>query len=473
MSSPFIHLLKTPKNKYFYDVQRNAIIRVSPDLYKQLASGEVVDSLEAQEFRKYGLLSEKRVSRIEHSCTAHIQDYLDRSLVIMTLQVTQQCNLRCNYCLYSEKGGNLQRHHNNKVMTLDTAKKAIDFLCSHSMDSSTVSIGFYGGEPLLEFPLIRETVAYAESVFAGKTIQFNITTNATLLTDEIADFLVEKKFSTTLSMDGPKEIQDAQRKFPDGSGTFDVVFERVQRLLKRHPDYLPFLSVNMVIDTRRSLDKPMQLMKLLPGVRVMMSEVDDFYMDEKIVPCAEYREQYEYQIFLASLYALGLLEKSCVSPAVQPLISNIQNTVAHWQHNDAIPEPSAPSGPCIPGAQRLFVAVDGTLYPCERVSEVSSYLSIGTIFSGFDYIASRRMLNVAQLTENECKTCWAFRFCAGCIRDTFDGTQNPSAQKRLSKCPSHKAMADLLLHGAVMLKEIPLYYRKQLQEGLRNGKEAK
>ena len=74
------------------------------------------------------------------------------------------------------------------------------------------------------------------------------------------------------------------------------------------------------------------------------------------------------------------------------------------------------------------------------------------------------MLNIAKITESHCSKCWAFHFCGGCIRDTFDGSGIPSAQKRLSKCYSYRAMGDVILYGAVMLREIPLYYREQLQE---------
>ncbi|WP_418666379.1 radical SAM protein [Allofournierella sp.] len=464
MAEPFIHLLRTPQNYYFYDVQKNAVVRISESLYHCLLSGISDNSTETQELKKYGFLSSKHPSCIEHSCTSHIQDYLDRSLIMMTLQVTQQCNLRCDYCLYSENSNELQRHHENKHMSFETAKRAIDFLLTHSVDSSTVSIGFYGGEPLLQFPLIKKVVEYAESLFTGKIVQFNITTNATLITDEIADYLVKKRFATTISMDGPKSIQDSHRKFPDGSGTFDIVYDRIHRLIERYPNFTPFLSVNMVIDPRRPLDEPMELIKLLPDVHIMTSEIDDFYMDEKIIPCKRYREEYEYQIFLAALYALGLLEKSCVSPVVHPIISSIQNTLIRWKHYNTFPTPSAPSGPCIPGAQRLFVSVDGTMYPCERVSEVSSILSIGNIYNGFNYSASQKMLNIAKITESHCSKCWAFHFCGGCIRDTFDGSGIPSAQKRLSKCYSYRAMGDVILYGAVMLREIPLYYREQLQE---------
>lgn len=151
---------------------------------------------------------------------------------------------------------------------------------------------------------------------------------------------------------------------------------------------------------------------------------------------------------------------SC-SPSYNQQYSKHTNT---WKHYNTFPTPSAPSGPYIPGAQRLFVSVDGTMYPCERASEVSSILSIGNIYNGFNYSASQKMLNIAKITESHCSKCWAFHFCGGCIRDTFDGSGIPSAQKRLSKCYSYRTMGDVILYGTEMLREIPLYYREQLQE---------
>lgn len=86
-------------------------------------------------------------------------------------------------------------------------------------------IGFYGGEPLLAFSLIRKIVEYAETVFLGKEIKFFITTNATLLTEEISKFLLDHNFRVTFSIDGPKKVHDQNRIFPDGRGTFDKVME--------------------------------------------------------------------------------------------------------------------------------------------------------------------------------------------------------------------------------------------------------
>lgn len=95
------------------------------------------------------------------------------------------------------------------------------FFQEHSTDQNNVTIGFYGGEPFLEFELIKECVAYAEDKLEGKKIEYSVTTNATLLTDEIIDYLIFNNFFVTVSLDGPREIQDECRRFLyNNKGTF-------------------------------------------------------------------------------------------------------------------------------------------------------------------------------------------------------------------------------------------------------------
>lgn len=103
---------------------------------------------------------------VEHFETSLLESLYENSLNTIILQVTQNCNLRCQYCVYS--GSYINRVHNNKRMSVEVAKQAIDFLAKHSMNSKEISIGFYGGEPLLEFSLIQEIVDYAERIFIGK-----------------------------------------------------------------------------------------------------------------------------------------------------------------------------------------------------------------------------------------------------------------------------------------------------------------
>ena len=159
---PFIHCFKTYSQYYFYDFNTNAIVRVPEDIYGYLADVEqngykdcanssindVVCSLQEQ-----GFLSEHHWRKIEHPATKFLDTYLQSSVESLTLQVTQQCNLKCEYCPYS--GSFYNRQHSNKRMSFETAKKAVDFYFSNSYDMPIARIGFYGGEPLIEFELIN------------------------------------------------------------------------------------------------------------------------------------------------------------------------------------------------------------------------------------------------------------------------------------------------------------------------------
>jgi organic radical activating enzyme len=118
----------------------------------------------------------------------------------MILQVTQQCNLRCQYCAYS--GAYYNRTHNSARMSFETAKRAIDFLLARSHESDHVHVGFYGGEPLLEFDLIKRCVDYVKKSVEGRSITFGITTNATLLNDEkILEDRLHGDFNQTVRFD--------------------------------------------------------------------------------------------------------------------------------------------------------------------------------------------------------------------------------------------------------------------------------
>ena len=135
--------------------------------------------------------TESYIKEVRHIYSDYLSVFLARKLTKITVQLTQNCNFRCKYCIYSETHNTRQRSHSTERMTWETAKKAIDFLREHSVDSPEVNIGFYGGEPLLEFPLLKKAVEYSEQQFEGKKLTFNITTNGTLLNDEMIYFFQE------------------------------------------------------------------------------------------------------------------------------------------------------------------------------------------------------------------------------------------------------------------------------------------
>ncbi len=150
-------------------------------------------------------------------------------IVSMALFVTRACNLRCTYCYEEKSGGSMEEK---------TAFRAVDWLLMKAGSAKQIYISFFGGEPFLNFPLIKKVAVYAREKAArlAKEVSFNVTTNATLLNDEMIQFLKEQNVRTLVSMDGPKEIQDTQRPFPDGRGSYDVVLPRVRKLLEAMPE---------------------------------------------------------------------------------------------------------------------------------------------------------------------------------------------------------------------------------------------
>ena len=129
------------------------------------------------------------------------------------------------------------------------AKAALDFLKSHSTNSSELNISFYGGEPLLEIDLIKKCVDYCHEIFKRKKVMFNLTTNASLLSDNIIKYFDKEKFSVMISLDGPREIHDKNRTFADGErGTYDIVIERINRIKNIAPDLLTRITLNAVLD---------------------------------------------------------------------------------------------------------------------------------------------------------------------------------------------------------------------------------
>lgn len=196
-------VFNTPEHYYLYDREISRMTEISQKTYEIVLAGlkgqEEAHHPEVWEnLQKHGFCKESQLQDIEHPAAVMMEYHLNRNLGDLVLQVTQGCNLRCGYCVYSGKYYN--RTHSSKRMTKERAFQAVDFFVNHAADRDYLIIGFYGGEPLLEFQLIQDVIQYTEENHSGKKFHFNMTTNATLLTDEVADYLVEKDFSLTFSL---------------------------------------------------------------------------------------------------------------------------------------------------------------------------------------------------------------------------------------------------------------------------------
>lgn len=465
---PFIKLFTTLNGTYFYDVNKNDIVEISPECYQYLcnvrdsnsalsaqdSSPDEIKDLLAQDY-----LSDLRYETIEHPLTDELENIVNRRMQKMTLQVTQNCNLRCSYCHYTSNDGS-QRFHSNRVMNLSVAKKALLFLRDHSVDTPDIYIGFYGGEPLLEMQLIKEAVTFAEEIFYGKKINYMMTTNATLLNDKIISFLEKYDFNLVISLDGPREVHNKNRVFRDGAGTFDSVIENLKILINNHEKYVHKISIIMVLDPNQDFDRINQLFtnyKLVNQIEIMSTIIDDETSLVRNTFSEEFNSKLKYHEFLAYLCVLNKLKWTDLSPIVRPNVGKCLENIGKMGNNGRRPARLVPGGPCVPGEARLMTTVDGKFIVCERVNEISDCMILGDIEHGIDLRKANALLNVAKLSENHCRKCWAFWGCTLCGKYCDDNGKLIKSH-RIMNCQKAWRTFDRILKEKAVLLEASKYY---------------
>lgn len=470
---PLCHLFQTYKGHYLYDTNKNQILKISPQNYEFISkcldtsdfyatatsiSDEVFQSF-YKNAKQNGYFKRNRVECIEHPATEMLSQMLQKGLNGVALQVTQMCNLRCEYCPYS---GHLyqNRVHSNKRMSWETAKKSIDFYVTHSADSNIMALAFYGGEPLLEFDLIKKCILYFEKKLMDKTARFDITTNATLLTDEIVDFFAKHKVHMLISLDGPQSVHDNHRKFLDGKGSFSKVMENVKKYKYNYPEYFnDYVMFNAVInqDTSAScvtdfFDIDSALTQAI--VNASMVKGTELKDGVSLETTSEFESSIEFEKFKVILNRFGLYQGVNINrPSIfTDIYYSVRHTSKLLQPFQSLPKKFHPGGPCIPGIKKFFVTVSGKFYPCERVNEESEDLNIGDLKTGINVDKIRNIINIGKLTENNCKECWAFLMCTQCCSHcTKDGKL--CASERLKYCRDVRIQVEDILQQYCMYKE--------------------
>jgi uncharacterized protein len=472
-------------NFYIYDVNTDRIIKIEEYVYRYLEyilAGKSTNiektaldlteeearkaSVEIKTLQECGYLSNKRGKKVQHILDRYLEGILSTSLENLILQVTQACNLRCKYCAYS--GDYLNRPHGTLSMPESIAKKAIDFYIAHTSETQHPAFGFYGGEPFLNFGLIKTLVPYIKEKMRGKEYSLHITTNGTLLNEEIIKFLALHKVSLMISLDGPKEVHDLNRCYGSGKGSYDQVMKNIELAKEIAPEYVAKKIMFSSVFTKEisfcSLSKFFTDFKTIKEPYVIASNPNKFYLKEDKKEKAEnlvYDDDMNYETLKYYLSKLGRLPESDVSKLIKT-----------WEEDDRarmeekrvegieLSDILQPAGPCVPGARRLFVNIKGELYPCERVSEVGTTCHIGTLDSGIDINKARKILNIGCLTEKECLNCWAIRFCGACVACADNG-ETFDKNLKLSYCKDFIGNAETKLIKYCTFKEFNIPTKKE------------
>lgn len=451
--------IKTPRHSYVYDRGRNALLEVTDSEYEELEKIKkgIVKEEESMVLKKYqreGFLCPNKVTRIEHNCSRVLEHYLNNHVEKLTLQVTQRCNLRCEYCVYSGNYDN--RRHSNLDMSFETAKKAIDLYLKSSGEMRNHSVAFYGGEPLLNLGLIKKCVEYVKNQIGGKNVEYLMTTNGTLLSDEIVDYLRNENFRIMVSLDGSKKEHDEHRKFENGRGSFELIQKNLRRIRERYPEFFSKIIYNSVINPDndyQNIKTYFERDELLNSAEILTNIVEVEHPGEKIKMSVDYIKIDKYDQLKLYLFMLGKLNKEDVSKLVllraKYIIEKYQQIIKKAEIGSICHH----NGPCIPGTRRLFVNVHGELFPCERVSETSPVMQLGNVDEGFNEEKVCMLLNVGKVTEDLCKKCWALLHCNQCIRNA-DGKDHLSRELKVMYCPDSRKQAYFNLKEICVLREL-------------------
>ena len=457
---PFIHLFRTSLDHYFFDVNTDTIVKIPKEIYNKL--NNFIDDYWEDEYivqlRNMGLLQPNRKRITKHPETDYIDLQFDSCMKTLVLQVTQNCNQRCDYCVYSGKYEN--RVHNNSKMSFEIAKQGIDMVINHSRDSEKLFLGFYGGEPLLEEELIKKCIQYLDEKIEGKTVQYNITTNGTLLTQNIIDIFVSHNVSLMISLDGPAEVHNKHRKLLRGNGdSHSIIMKKLKYLKETYPIYYKeHVSFSTVFDGESDFESIDNFFNnsLFEGKNISAVSIADNYSKKEVyVRNEKFIEDTKYALFLNMLAIVGRIEEEKTSRLFRLQKEQIRSlrkgkcfgdkkSLTYYGHR---------SGGCVPGLHKLFLSVNGEFYPCEKVSECSNVCKIGNVTEGLDLEKIRRLANLQKITEEECLNCWAYDYCTICLAQA-DGLDEISKDLILKRCEHVKKNIDSLFKDYCLCEEL-------------------
>ena len=326
----------------------------------------------------------------------------------LCLHVAHTCNLNCSYCFASQG----KYHGDRALMSFEVGKQALDFLVANSGSRHNLEVDFFGGEPLMNFEVVKQLTAYARSIEkeAGKNFRFTLTTNGMLIDDDVIDFANREMSNVVLSLDGRKEIHDRFRVDYAGNGSFDRIVPRFQKLVAArggknyymrgtfthaNPDFLEDIKTMLGLGFTELSMEPVVCAKDDPSalteedIEVVLGQY------EKLAELMKARRE-EGRPFTFYHYMIDLTGGPCVYKRI--------------------------SG-CGSGTEYMAVTPWGDLYPCHQFVGEEKFL-LGNVWDGVTNTAVRDEFACCNVYSHpECRDCWARLYCSGgCAANAYHAT---------------------------------------------------
>ena len=340
----------------------------------------------------------------------YMMDFKKRPTVVkaLCLHIAHDCNLACRYC-FAEEG---EYHGRRALMSFETGKKALDFLIANSGNRRNLEVDFFGGEPLMNWNVVKELVAYGRSQekIHNKHFRFTLTTNGVLLDDDIMEFANEEMDNVVLSIDGRKEVHDFMRPFRKGKGSYDLVVPKFQKFADSRGQQKYYArgtfthhNLDFSEDVLHLADLGFEQISVEP---VVADEKEEYAIKKEDIPkiCEEYdklakemiRRNKEGKGFNFFHFMIDLTGGPCVYKRL--------------------------SG-CGSGTEYLAVTPWGDLYPCHQFVGEEEFL-MGNVWDGVKKPEiSCQFKNCNVYAKEKCKNCFARFYCSGgCAANSYNFT---------------------------------------------------
>ena len=381
------------------EVAREVMERLSPT-YGEAEVQEALDEIQ------YLIDAEELLTTDQYH--DYVVDFKKRKTVVkaLCLHIAHDCNLACQYC-FAEEG---EYHGRRALMSFEVGKKALDFLIANSGNRRNLEVDFFGGEPLMNWEVVKQLVEYGRSKEKeyNKNFRFTMTTNGVLLNDEIMEYCNREMSNVVLSLDGRKEVNDKMRPFRGGKGSFDLIVPKFQKFAEMRGDRDYYVRGTF---TRHNLDFSKDVMEFADlGFRSMSIEPvvakpeEEYAIREEDLP--QIMEEYDH---LAEEY----IKRKKEGRGFNFFHFNIDLN----------------QGPCVAkrlsgcgsGTEYLAVTPWGDLYPCHQFVGQEEFL-LGNVDTGVTNERIRDEFKLCNVyAKDKCRDCFARFYCSGgCAANSYN-----------------------------------------------------
>lgn len=389
----------------FETADKEEIVRKISENHKNITDGDILKCIDdVAELKASGQLFSEDI----YADKADVLKNKNSDIKALCLHVAHTCNLNCSYCFAAQ--GKYQGER--ALMSFEVGKRALDFLIENSGNRKNLEVDFFGGEPLMNFDVVKRLVEYARSIEKkhNKNFRFTLTTNGVLIDDDVIDFCNREMNNVVLSLDGRKEVHDRLRKDYNGNGSYDLIVPKFQKFVEKRGDksyYIRGTYTHKNTDFTNDIFHMANLgFKELSMEPVVCAPGEEYALTEDDLPVLF--KQYE-------ILAKEMLKRDS---------ENRGFTFYHYMIDLS-------NGPCIykrisgcgSGTEYLAVTPWGELFPCHQFVGDEKY-SMGNIYDGVTNTKMRdRFKKCNVYSRPECADCWAKLYCSGgCAANAYHAT---------------------------------------------------